>query len=130
MNKEEITMSSIFQQHCQAFAKEEHDRQVIMHALMDTDKKLMGVDIPHAIDTQFEPEDVQEMYDCGMTISDIVNYMTEKYKKLQEVKEALEIAEYNLQVNLDELDEITKSKCMEVIREIDERFGGDYNDQT
>lgn len=118
---------SIYNSRFQELAKEEHDRQVIMHALMDTDKKLMGVDIAHAIDVQFEGEDVEEMYRCGMSISDVVNYMTEKYKKLQEVKESIEIAEYNLQVNLNELDEITRSKCMEVIREVDERFGGNYN---
>lgn len=121
---------SIYNSGFQAIANEERERQAIMNALLDTDKKNMDVNISKAIDVQFEPEDVQEMYDCGMTISDIVNYMTEKYKKLQEVKESIEIAEYNLQVNLDELDEITKNKCMEVIREIDERFGGDYNDQT
>lgn len=106
-------------------------RKEIMHALLDADKKLMEVNISKAIDTQFYPEDVQEMYDCGMTISDIVDYMTKKYKKLKEVKEAVEIAEYNLQVDLDELDEITRDKCKEVIQEIDKgRFGGNYNDQT
>lgn len=121
----------ILEQHFQKFASEELERQIIMRALLeDYEKKLGEVDIVKAIEAQFEGEDVQEMYDCGMTISDIVNYMTEKYKKLQEVKEAVEIAEYNLQVNLDELDEITRDKCMEVIREIDEDFGGNYNDQT
>lgn len=105
---------SIYNSRFQEFAKEEHDRQVIMHALMDTDKKLMGVDIPHAIDAQFEPDDLDEMLACGMSTQDVVDYINDKFGKLNEINESLGIALHNLNVLLSEL---TKR-------------GGNYNDQT
>ena len=108
-------MSSIFQQHCQQFAKEEHDRQVIMHALLDTDKKLEGVDIAHAIDVQFEPDDLDEMIACGMTIQDIVDYTQEKTNKIKNITESLSIAAENHRL---------------LLERVKERFGGNYNDQT
>ena len=90
-------------------------RKEIMHALLDTDKKLMEVNISKAISAQFEPDDLDEMLDCGMSTKDVVNYINEKKAKLDDISEELDIAKYNLSVLEEELEEMT---------------GGNYNDQT
>ena len=108
-------MSSIFQQHCQAFANEELERRAIMHALLGEYKKLTEVDIDKAIDAQFESDDLDEMLACGMSIQDVVNYIDDNVKKLKDILESISIATYNLQL---------------FANKTRERFGGNYNDQT
>lgn len=105
-------MSSILKQHFEEFAREELEKQAVIHALMDDDKKLMDVNISKAIDTQFEPDDLDEMLACGMSTQDVVDYINDKFGKLNEINESLGIALHNLNVLLSEL---TK------------RSGGNYN---
>lgn len=106
---------SIYNSGFQAVANEERERQVIIHALMDEEKNLMDVNISKAIDEQFEPDDLDEMLACGMSDQDVVDYINDKFGKLNEINESLGIALHNLNVLLSEL---TK------------RSGGNYNDQT
>lgn len=90
-------------------------RKEIMRQLIEADKKLMDVDIAHAINTQFEPDDLDEMIACGMSIQDVVDYIEANTNKLKDILESISIATYNLQL---------------LVNETRERFGGNYNDQT